>query len=63
MGGIDATTFMTKIRKEFRGENDFELWLNENLFYKTIKVLVKAKQENFKGEQRQRFYAVDVSHV
>ncbi|TNV82512.1 hypothetical protein FGO68_gene2808 [Halteria grandinella] len=63
LGGIDASTFMTEIRRGFRNDNDFDDWLMENILYKTIKVLVKAKQETYKGESRHRFYALDVQYV
>jgi hypothetical protein len=63
MNGIDSHTFMTQIRRKFKNENDYEVWLSENIYFKTLKVLVKAKQETFKGEQRQRFYALDVTRI
>ena len=63
MGGIDASHFMTQIRKSFKSDNDYDVWLNENLFFKTFKILIKAKQETFKGDVRQRFYALDVQKV
>ncbi len=31
--------------------------------FKPLKILVKAKSEQFKGENRQRFYAVDVERM
>lgn len=43
-----------------KDESDFEVWLNDNLYFKTFKILIKAKSETFKGENRQRFYALDV---
>lgn len=63
MGGLDANMFMNEIRRDFKSDMDFESWLNENLLFKTFKILVKSKQETFKGESRQRFYALDVSQV
>eukprot|EP00347_Sterkiella_histriomuscorum_P022069 403331791 len=63
MNNIDASTYMTKIRKTFRQECDFEGWLNENVYFKTFKILVKAKSEQFKGVNRLRFYALDIDYI
>ena len=63
MSGIDANTFMTKIKKTFKNDNDYEAWLVENIYFKPVKILIKAKHETFKGESRHRFYAVDVSRI
>lgn len=43
MNNVDPQTFMTKIKRTFRAECDFEGWLNENVYFKTFKILVKAK--------------------
>lgn len=63
MNGTDADTFMNTIRKGFKGDSDCEAWLNDNLFFQTYKILIRARNENFKGETRQRFYALDVQKV
>lgn len=63
MNYTDPHTFMTKIKKTFRQESDFEGWLNENIYFKTFKILVKAKQETFQGVNRMRFYALDVTNI
>ena len=43
MSGVEAQTFMTQTRKGFKNDNDFDQWMNQNVFYQTYKVLVKAK--------------------
>ncbi len=63
MNHVDAGTFMTRIRKSFRQESDYEGWLNENVFFKTFKILLKGKQETFKGANRLRFYALDLIDI
>jgi len=63
MQGVDPHTFMTQTRRTFKSESDYEQWLTQNIFFKPLKILVKAKQETFKGENRQRFYAVDVTRI
>lgn len=63
MNRVDPHTFMTKIRKTFRQECDFEGWLNENVYFKTFRVVVKAKQETYKNSHRLRFYALDITEV
>ena len=63
MNDVDAHTFMTQTRRKFKSEADYETWLQENVFYKPLRIFIKAKSEQFKGENRQRFYAIDVSPV
>ena len=63
MNDFDAHTFMNDMRKKFLSPADYEAWLEDNVLYKPIRVLIKARQEQFKGENRQRFYAIDVSRV
>ena len=63
MNDFDAHTFMNDMRRKFLSAADYEAWLEDNVLYKPIRVLIKARQEQFKGENRQRFYAIDVSRV
>lgn len=63
MQGLDAHTFMTKTRRTFKSEQDYDEWLLKNILFKPLRILVKAKSEQFKGESRQRFYAIDVERV
>ncbi|CDW83621.1 replication protein a 70 kda dna-binding subunit-like [Stylonychia lemnae] len=63
MGNVDPLTFIKKIKKSFRMECDFEGWLNENIYFKTYKILVKAKNELYQGTNRIRFHALDVVNI
>lgn len=60
MNGIEAGDFAAKVRRDIRSESDMTQYLKENCFFRTLKVLVKAKTEVFQGQNRLRFYALDV---
>ena len=63
MGGLDPSNFINTVKNKFRQECDFEGWLNEHVYFKTFKILIKAKNEMFQGVNRLRFQALDVVNI
>ena len=63
MNNVDPHTFVNKIKRNFKSDKAYDDWLKENVFFKTFLVLVRAKNETFKGNSRLRFYAAEIVNV
>jgi len=52
-----------KIKASFKNELELEDYFKELIYFTTIRVLVKAKYEEFNGLKRLKFYAQDVKRM